>query len=104
MILEAPGPDDAGDYSFALALASVYCSESDIRATMTFLLQRDGKVIEAAEIFTEQTGKCAATAMIQSGEMYNRFGNRLAVGLSNRQEPMRKVVTRVTALANKIPL
>jgi len=84
LVLEAPGPDDAADYTFAFALAAVYCSEADILATLTFLLQRDGKVIETAEIFTEQTGKCAATAMVQSPDRHNRYANRLAVGLSCR--------------------
>ena len=42
----------------------------------------------------EQMGKCAATAMVQSPDRHNRYANRLAVGLSCRQESMSAVTIR----------
>lgn len=92
--LEPPTEADASMYTFVFALAGIYGSEADILAAMTFLLQKESLILDAAEIYTDQSGKCASNVMHQSVDRH-RYGNRLALGLSSRRETLREVTNRV---------
>jgi len=63
--LALPGDTSRPHYAFVFALAGLHCPESDTLALMVYLLQRAHSVVSAAELYTDEAGKCVSNVMVK---------------------------------------
>jgi len=85
LALVPPSDQSRPHYIFTFALVGLYCPESDILKSMVYLAQRTHSITSAAELYTDEAGKCAANVMLK--EQGGR-GGQLFMGIASKRKPM----------------